>query len=110
MKCTTRSLFPRLMMTVALATGCIILAHGQQLPMDKLEGMKPRAIGPAGMSGRVTSIDVVPGNPNIMYVGTASGGLWKSESGGVTWTPLFDTVAVASIGAVALDPGNPSVL
>ena len=51
--------------------------------MDLVQDMKPRNIGPAGMSGRVTSIDVVLSNPDIMYVGTASGGLWKSTSGGI---------------------------
>ena len=54
----------------------------QKLDMDKLKGMKARSIGPAGMSGRVTAIDVVNDQPDIIYVGTASGGVWKSESGG----------------------------
>jgi hypothetical protein len=97
-----------LMLTLAVPT--LMAALGQQVPMEKLEALKPRAIGPAGMSGRVTSIAVVPNNPNTFYIGTASGGLWKTESGGISWTPLFDTMAVASIGAVALDPGNPSVV
>jgi photosystem II stability/assembly factor-like uncharacterized protein len=96
------------MLTLAVPT--LMAALGQQVPMEKLEALKPRAIGPAGMSGRVTSIAVVPNNPNTFYIGTASGGLWKTESGGISWTPLFDTMAVASIGAVALDPGNPSVV
>ncbi len=58
-------------------------AISQQLDITKLEAMKPRNIGPAGMSGRVTAIDVVRSKPQIIYAGTASGGLWKSESGGV---------------------------
>ncbi|MDH4069019.1 MAG: hypothetical protein OEV30_01205 [Ignavibacteria bacterium] len=82
----------------------------QKLDMKKLHGLKARSIGPAGMSGRVTSIDVVNDNPQIIYVGTASGGLWKSESGGTDWKPIFDTLAVASIGAVAVDQQNPAIV
>ena len=62
----------------------------QDISLDVLKNMKPRNIGPGGMSGRVTSIDVVLNNTDIMYVGTASGGLWKSESGGITWAPIFE--------------------
>ena len=54
------------------------------LDMKKLKAMKARAIGPGGMSGRVTAIDVVLSNTDVIYVGTASGGLWRSESGGIT--------------------------
>lgn len=82
----------------------------QPLNMDKLEGMKVRSIGPAGMSGRITAIDVVQKNPDIIYVGTASGGLWRSKSAGVAWEPVFDSVNVASIGALAIDQNNPDVI
>lgn len=78
--------------------------------MDMIQDMKPRNIGPAGMSGRVTSIDVVLSNPDIMYVGTASGGLWKSTSGGIKWEPLFEKEVTASIGAVKIQQSNPSVI
>ncbi len=82
----------------------------QQISMDILKDMKPRNIGPGGMSGRVTSIDVVLSNPDVMYVGTASGGLWKSTSGGIKWYPIFDDQPTASIGAVAIQQSNPSVI
>jgi photosystem II stability/assembly factor-like uncharacterized protein len=82
----------------------------QKLDMDKLKGMKARSIGPAGMSGRVTSIDAVHSNPDIIYAGTASGGLWKSTSGGIAWEPIFDDQPVASIGAVAIVQSNPDVI
>ncbi|NIR51610.1 hypothetical protein GWO43_23800 [candidate division KSB1 bacterium] len=78
--------------------------------MDKFEGMQPRSIGPAGMSGRVTAIDVVLSEPDIIYIGTASGGLWKSTSGGIDWQPIFDEQPVASIGAVAITQTNPDVI
>jgi len=82
----------------------------QNFSTELLKDMKPRSIGPGGMSGRVTSIDVVHDNTDIMYVGTASGGLWKSESGGVKWEPIFENEATASIGAVAIQQSNPSVI
>tara|TARA_Y100001933_G_scaffold259359_1_gene309056 strand:+ start:70983 stop:74216 length:3234 start_codon:yes stop_codon:yes gene_type:complete len=82
----------------------------QEFSMDLVQDLKPRNIGPAGMSGRVTAIDVVTSNPDVMYVGTASGGLWKSTSGGIKWDPIFDKEATASIGAVAIQQSNPSVI
>ncbi|MEO0570092.1 MAG: hypothetical protein AAF039_00205 [Bacteroidota bacterium] len=82
----------------------------QEFSMDLVQDMKPRNIGPAGMSGRVTAIDVVLSNPDVMYVGTASGGLWKSTSGGIKWNPIFDEEVTASIGAVAIQQSNPSVI
>lgn len=82
----------------------------QQFSIDLVKNMSPRNIGPGGMSGRVTAIDVVHKNPDIMYVGTASGGLWKSSSGGITWHPIFDNEVTASIGAVAIQQSNPSVI
>lgn len=92
-----------------LAAGVAHL-HAQALDMDRLKGMKFRSIGPAGMSGRVTATDVVRRSPNVIYIGSASGGLWKSESGGVSWQPVFDTMAVASIGAIAVDQRTPDVV
>ncbi len=77
---------------------------------EDFKNMSMRSIGPAVMSGRVTAIDVDPLNENIIYVGTASGGLWKSESAGTTWAPLFDKEEVLGIGSVAIDPSNHDVL
>ncbi|WP_089371683.1 WD40/YVTN/BNR-like repeat-containing protein [Dokdonia pacifica] len=86
------------------------IASAQKLDMSILQDMEPRNIGPGGMSGRVTAIDVVTDNPDVMYVGTASGGLWKSTSGGIKWDPVFDNELTASIGAVAIQQSNPSVI
>ena len=90
--------------------GLVSFAQGQQLDMDWFEDMQARSIGPAGMAGRVTAIDVVVSNPDVMYVGSASGGLWKSTSGGIKWEPIFTDQKTASIGAVAIQQSNPSVL
>ena len=87
-----------------------ISLSAQDFSVDILKDMKPRNIGPGGMSGRVTAIDVVTTNPEVIYVGTASGGLWKSESGGVKWKPIFEKEATASIGAVTIQQSNPSVI
>ncbi len=73
-------------------------------------GLEWRMIGPVNMSGRVADVEGVPGNPNIVYVGSASGGVWKTVNGGITWKPIFDSQPIASIGDIALEPGNPDVI
>lgn len=85
--------------------------YAQQVDLSKhFKNMKPRNIGPAGMSGRVTAIDAVWTNPNIIFLGTASGGVWKTENGGASWTPVFDDQPIQNIGAIALVQSNPSVV
>lgn len=69
-----------------------------------------RSIGPANMMGRSTDVEGVPGNANVVYVGTAAGGLWKTTNGGTTWSPLFEKQPTLSIGDLALEPGNPDVI
>lgn len=93
-------------------TALLIVAVGfsQKLDMDLLKNLKPRNIGPAGMSGRMTAIDVVLNEPDIMYAGSASGGVWKSTSGGIKWEPIFNDQTTASIGAIAIQQSNPSVI
>ena len=72
--------------------------------------MKPRNIGPAGMSGRVTAIDVVISNPDVWYVGAASGGVWKTENSGATWKALFEEQPILNIGSIAIQQSNPNVV
>ena len=72
-------------------------------------GLRARALGPAVMSGRVAAVDAVPTNPLTVYVGAASGGVWKSDDGAVTFKPIFDDHP-QSIGAVKVDPSNPEVV
>jgi len=85
-------------------------AHSQQVDMDLFKSMKTRNVGPAGMSGRITSIDAVDANPIVIYAGTASGGLWKSTSGGITWDPIFDDQKIHSIGAISIHQKNPDLI
>ena len=79
----------------------------QNILVDELN---PRSIGPAGMGGRITDIQVSPIDETIIYIATASGGIWKSEGGGVKWKPIFDKQSTSSIGALAIDPNNTSVI
>jgi photosystem II stability/assembly factor-like uncharacterized protein len=100
------------MKPILLLALCLITtnAFSQKLDLELVKNLAPRNIGPGGMSGRVTSIDVVHKNPEIIYAGTASGGLWNSQNGGITWQPVFEKEATASVGAVAVQQSNPSVI
>ncbi len=98
---------------------CLVLAAALAVPAalsaapvdpDLLAGLKARAIGPASMSGRVAAIDAVESNPDIVYVGAATGGVWKTVNGGLTWEPLFDDQAVSAVGAVAVFQPNPDIV
>ncbi len=80
----------------------------QKIEVKQLEGLKIRNIGPAGMSGRITAIDVDLSNTDIIYIGTASGGVWKSTGGGVSWEPVFDEQPTQAIGALAINQRIPS--
>ncbi len=82
-----------------------------------VNSISPRSIGPAVMSGRVIDIAVAssPGARGgslgtVIYIAAASGGVWKSTSGGVTWDPVFDDGGVGSIGAVATAPSNSEIV
>lgn len=68
--------------------------------------MKARQIGPAVMSGRVIDLEVHPEDGNIFYVGSAGGGVWKTQDGGINFSPIFDD-HIQSIGKVKLDPSDP---
>jgi photosystem II stability/assembly factor-like uncharacterized protein len=77
---------------------------------DRLAGLKARLIGPAGMSGRISSIEAVESDPNVVYLGAATGGVWRSRNGGLTWEPLFDEQPVHAVGAIAVFQPNPDIL
>lgn len=74
--------------------------------------MKWQFVGPTNVSGRCTDVAVVQpkGQNYTIYVGTASGGIWKTENEGVTWKPIFENEVTASIGDITLDPQNQEVL
>jgi photosystem II stability/assembly factor-like uncharacterized protein len=87
-----------------------VILFAQKTDMSLFNSIRPRNIGPGGMSGRVTAFAADPRNENVFYVGTASGGLWKTVNAGTTFTPVFDNEAVASIGALAVDPVRPDIV
>lgn len=74
------------------------------------ESLSWRSIGPANMGGRVADVEGVPGNPNLVYVATGSGGIFKTTNGGMTWTPIFERQNTISVGDIALEPNNPDVI
>ena len=69
-----------------------------------------RPIGPANIGGRLDDIAVVESNPSIIYLGFATGGLWKSMNNGTTWTSIFEKYPVSSIGDIAIAPSNPDIV
>ena len=78
---------------------------------EAIAGLGARNIGSATMSGRIAALDAVhEGNRLTIYVGSASGGVWKSTNGGTTYKPVFDKEPVQSIGAVTVDPNNSKVV
>ena len=89
-----------------------LLAALAAAPEDKgpLGNLEFRAIGPVNMSGRVADVEGIPGNPRIVYLGSASGGVWKTEDAGLTFKPIFDEQPVASIGDIGIAPSNPQVI
>ena len=74
-----------------------------------LKLLKYRFVGPF-QGGRVSRVAGVPGDPTVYYVASASGGVWKSVDGGVTFKPIFDDQPIASIGSIAVAPSDPHVV
>lgn len=97
--------------TVCLLAGVLlpVLSQADSVQVDAYTfgGLKARAIGPAVMSGRIAALDATADETPVIYVGTASGGVWKSKDGGVGFEPVFDDHN-QSIGAVKIDPNNAS--
>jgi len=85
-------------------------ASKARLSTSTLSGLRLRAVGPALMSGRISDFAVNPQKPSEYYIAVSSGGVWKTENKGITFTPLFDRQAVYSIGCITMDPHNPRVL
>jgi photosystem II stability/assembly factor-like uncharacterized protein len=99
------------------AAAAVLMAAGAaaQTPVrydaGTVSGLAARNIGSAAMSGRISALTAVDDAGRLtVYVGAASGGLWKSINGGTTFKPVFDKEAVQSIGAVAVDPSNPKIV
>src|SRR4029450_3558911 len=73
------------------------------------ETLKFRYMGPAA-AGRIATVAGVPGDPNVYYLGSASGGGWKTTNAGPTFVPISDAQPVAAIGAIAVAPSDPNIV
>ncbi len=110
-----RTIFRSLLMrasVIALLSGTFTWAQGNyRFDSATVSGLPARNIGSAMMSGRIAAVDAVDQNGRItVFVGAASGGIWKSVNGGTTYKSVFDRESAQSIGAVAIDPSNPKTV
>ena len=94
----------------SLLSGLIPDASAQVNQASLAQEFDWREVGPANPGGRITDIQGVESSPQIIYVGTATGGLWKTVNAGITWESLFDDQPNASIGDIGLSRSNPDVL
>ncbi len=97
------------------AAALVITSAAAASPQDadleaRFAKLAPRSIGPAGMSGRVTAVHGLADDTETFYAGTATGGLYRTTDGGLTFEALFDDQPVLSIGAVAVHPANPDII
>jgi photosystem II stability/assembly factor-like uncharacterized protein len=101
-------------LALSLAVAATCAAVGAQSPSgmttSAIKGLSLRTIGPDITTGRVSDVDIDPRNPNVWYVASASGGLFKTENRGNTFTPIFDDGGSFSLGAVKIDPKDSNVV
>src|SRR3989441_892793 len=103
---------PFLSFLIIAIVGLLLLVpniSAQQLDPSLYSGLRCRMIGPF-RGGRVNAVSGVAGQPDTFYFGSVGGGVWKSLNSGRTWNPVFDSIDVASIGAIGVAPSSPSVV
>jgi photosystem II stability/assembly factor-like uncharacterized protein len=104
-----------------ILTGGVVVARQQQAAAPEpavlnesadpvLRAFRFRSIGPAVMGGRVNDVEGDPNDPMTVYVAFATGGLWKTANGGITWESLFDAMPYTSIGDVGVSPSNGQIV
>ncbi len=86
------------------------LGAAEDASIEKFDDLALRSIGPAVMGGRIDVVTAHPDRPSVLYVGAASGGVWKSGNMGTTWQPVFDGHETSSIGDVAIAPSDPEIV
>lgn len=104
---------PTRLFNTALLISCLALCSlpqlsGQELSTDQIQQIKFRHIGPIG--NRIIAVAGIPGDPMTYFVGAASGGIWKTEDGGLNWKPIFDDKNVHSIGSLSIAPSDSEVI
>jgi photosystem II stability/assembly factor-like uncharacterized protein len=93
-------------LAILAIAGAPVLA--QQIDPNTYDALRYRYIGPVG--NRVIAVAGVPGQPNVYYIGAASGGIFKTTDGGAHWTPIFDGQPVSSVGSLAVAPSDPNIV
>src|ERR1700741_997901 len=97
--------FPLPLLVICLLASSAFAQNGgaAKSPFEEaFSRLEYRSIGPAIMGGRIADVEGVPGDANVVYVASASGGLWKTINGGVTWKPIFERQGAISLGENAL--------
>jgi photosystem II stability/assembly factor-like uncharacterized protein len=111
-----KRLFFATALALALAATAVLSARqgpgaaSDRLTADVLKGIALRSIGPTVATGRIVDVQIDPKNPNVWYVVSAFGGLWKTVNRGITFTPIFDDGGSFTLCCVALDPKDSNVL
>jgi photosystem II stability/assembly factor-like uncharacterized protein len=104
---------PRRCAFAVAACAAIALCAGpsaQDTPPDLFGEFVWRAVGPVNMGGRIDDVEAVESDPSVIYVGAATGGVWKTDNNGTTWAPVFDAQPNLSIGDLAIAPSNPNIV
>ncbi len=104
----TRTTLPPLLLFAAI--GFLPTSVGAQDVAEAVRAMSLREVGPAVAGGRISDIEVDPRDDARWFVSAGSGGVWKTDNAGTSWTPVFDDQPSYSVGDVALDPSNPDVV
>ena len=84
--------------------------NAQSISSDQLDKLTFRNIGPAVAGGRIHDVEVVPNSPEIVFIASASGGIWKSTSKGTIWKPVFDNELVSGFGDLAISKSNTDII
>src|SRR5690348_9891763 len=107
---TKHTAFRSLSIVILLVAGIAAAGAQPAAPPALTADLHWRNVGPAIMGGRIDDIVADPANPAVIYIGAASGGIWKTVNGGTTWTPIFDDYGTTSIGALAIAPSNAQIV
>jgi photosystem II stability/assembly factor-like uncharacterized protein len=108
-------LLPRTLLALGLAVPFLagalprLLAQAGRIDPSLYSALRWRSIGPF-RGGRVNGVSGVPGQPNVFYMGSVGGGVWKTTNAGRTWLPIFDSQPIASIGAIGVAPSAPDTV
>jgi len=98
----------QILTAVMLVAILVVSAAAQEFDEAVFKDLKYRYIGPPG--NRVIAVTGIPGNPNVYYIGAASGGIFKTVDGGIHWEPIFDSEDVSSVGSLAIAPSDVNVI